>query len=489
LAIRAAPQVVPLDRRGDLDHLLAAARGGVGGSLVLRGGPATGTAALLEYAAGQAAGMRFARVAGVESETALGFAALHQLLSPFLTRLDRVPEPQRDALRAAFGLVAAPAPDLFLVGLAALTLLADVAADQPLVVAVDDAQWLDEVTVGVLAFVARRLRAYPIAFLIAVRQPADRCRPLHGLPEVDLAGPPGPTAGSVPRATSGLALGQFGLASPALVDADGLADLLVLSWRGQEAEVRSAAEDQARSGVGVTMAHYALVILELGLGRYEAALAWALNVYRDDPPDLGTHVLPDLVEAATRSGNPDAARSALERLSERATAGATPLGGGLLARSRALLADDGAAEGLYRDAIDQLGRPDAAMHLARSRLVYGEWLRRRRRRRDAREQLAGARDIFDALGAEAFARRAWVELQATSERVGSRTGRASDQLTPQETQIAGLVAEGFSNRQIAAQLFISQNTVEYHLLKVFRKVGVSSRTQLARALLDPAAAC
>jgi len=647
LAARPAQQVATLDRRADragVDRLLASARGGVGGSLVLRGEPGTGKTALLEYAAGRAAGIRLARVAGVESEMALGFAALHQLLIPFLARLDRIPEPQRDALRTAFGLVAAPAPDLFLVSLAALTLLADVAADQPLVVAVDDAQWLDEATLGVLGFVARRLRAQPIAFLVAVREPAGRCRPLHGLPELNLAGPSKPEVASEPaaaavprpRAARDLTPGRFGQAPSALFDAArelrqvapgrarqalldalyaalaagrlgsgstlldiagavrtwehppqpssrvvdllldgftarltagstaaapalrdavaalvadeqatdrtpgvlalgawaageilngeaqrtlaerwalvfrdqgagdpppiasslpagrGLGDLLVLAWRGQEAEVRSAAEDQVRDcverghGVGVTMAHYALAILELGLGRYEAALTCALNVYQDDPPDLGTHVLPDLVEAAARSGNRDAARSALERLAERATAAGTHLACGLLARSRALLADNGAAEGFYHEAIDQLGRSDSPIHLARARLLYGEWLRRRRRRRDAREQLDGAREIFDELGAEAFARRAWVELQATSERVGKRTGRTADLLTPQETQIAHLVAEGCSNRQIAAQLFISHNTVEYHLLKVFRKVGVSSRTQLARSLLDPA---
>jgi DNA-binding CsgD family transcriptional regulator len=231
-------------------------------------------------------------------------------------------------------------------------------------------------------------------------------------------------------------------------------------------------------------ARCALTVLELGLGRYESALTWALDVYRDDPPGLGTHVLPDLVEAATRSGDRGAAVSALERLSDRAVAGGAELAHGLVARSRALLADDGQAEALYREAIDQVGRSGATAQLARTQLLYGEWLRRRRRRRDAREQLSAARDAFDALGVDAFARRARLELHATGERVGRRGGGVADRLTPQETQVARLVAEGSSNRQVAARLFISPSTVEYHLRKVFRKVGVNSRTQLVRTLLD-----
>jgi DNA-binding CsgD family transcriptional regulator len=234
----------------------------------------------------------------------------------------------------------------------------------------------------------------------------------------------------------------------------------------------------------VSAARCALIVLELGLGRYEAALTWALDVYRDDPPGLGTHVLPDLVEAATRSGDRGAAVSALERLSDRTVAGGAELAHGLVARSRALLAGDDQAEALYREAIDQVGRSCATAELARTQLLYGEWLRRRRRRRDAREQLYAARDAFDTLGFDAFARRARLELHATGERAGRRDGGVAGRLTPQETQVARLVAEGDSNRQVAARLFISPSTVEYHLRKVFRKVGVNSRTQLARTLLD-----
>jgi DNA-binding CsgD family transcriptional regulator/tetratricopeptide (TPR) repeat protein len=867
------------EERAALERVLANARAGTGGSLVLRGETGIGRTSLLEYTIGHARDMRVARLAGIESEMGLGFAALHRLLTPMVSQLDRLPGPQRDALSAAFGLVAADPPDRFMVSLAVLAILTDMAAGQPLLVAVDDAQWLDQATTEVLAFVARRLKTEPIAFVIAVREPTSRCQPLDGLPDIHLTGLPDRTAhellaavatgpldgrmaqrivtdtggnplalvefgrqltdsqpaagvpvpqplpisgrlkgqclrrvrtlpagtqtllllaaaepsgspvllrraaeqlglgadvarpaeaaglltnadqvtfrhpltrsavyhGASPRerrrihgvlaavtdpvtdpdghawhlaaaaagpdeqvagelvrsaeraranadhateamlltraaeltpddirrtdrlldsaaaelsagapahaetlldqaepaltrpsartraaqlrATVSLARGRFaeapsallrvarelhpvepararrtlldamyaGLvagapagtatlldivgtarswpappqstpaagdllldgfatrlaagyraAAPALreaveqligaqpvsdpspgllamgswaagelLDSDaqralashrtpstgdvtaldpagvpGRGDLLLLAWRGQEAEARSAAAEHIRSatgdgaGLGVLTAQCAMVILELGLGRYEAALGSALKVYRDDPPYLGTHVLPDLVEGAVRAGNTSAARSALERLAERALASGTPLAAGLLARSRALLASSTGAESLYQEAIEQLRKADETAQVARSHLLYGEWLRRQRRRRDAREQLRTARDMFDAMGFEAFAQRSRGELLATGERASKRIGGATEQLTPQEMQVARLVAEGSSNRQVAAQLFISPNTVEYHLQKVFRKVGVSSRTQLARTLLD-----
>jgi DNA-binding CsgD family transcriptional regulator len=242
--------------------------------------------------------------------------------------------------------------------------------------------------------------------------------------------------------------------------------------------------DQERLGTGITITRDAMTILELGLGRYEAGLSAGLQMCSADRPDLGTHVLSDLVEAGVRSGNRDAARSALDRLRERALASGTRLARGLLARSRALLADDADAEDLYREALDLLDEPGGSAQRARAHLVYGEWLRRRLRRRDAREHLRAARDLFEDLGFDAFAQRARAELHASAERASKRTGIPVDELTPQEAQVAYLVAEGSSNREVAAQLFISPHTVEYHLRKVFRKVGVSSRTQLARTMLD-----
>jgi tetratricopeptide (TPR) repeat protein len=158
----------------------------------------------------------------------------------------------------------------------------------------------------------------------------------------------------------------------------GRGDLLLLAWHGHEAEARSVAADHIRSaiddgaGLGVSTAQYAMVILELGLGRYEAALGSALKVYRDDPPYLGTHVLPDLIEAAIRAGNSSAARSALERLAERALASGTALAAGLLARSRALLATSTGAESLYQEAIEHLRKASETAQVARAHLLYGE---------------------------------------------------------------------------------------------------------------------
>jgi len=193
-------------------------------------------------------------------------------------------------------------------------------------------------------------------------------------------------------------------------------------------------------------------------------------------------VLPDLVEAAARCGEAGLAEAGLGRLSERAVACGTPLALGLLARSKALLAGDDDAEHLYAEAIAHLQQSRARPQLARAYLVYGEWLRRQQRRRDARGQLRTAHEMFTAMGAEAFAERARIELLATGERARQRTAQAAEELTPQEAQIARLVSQGESNRDIAAQLFLSPSTVEYHLRKVFRKTGVTSRTQLARAM-------
>jgi DNA-binding CsgD family transcriptional regulator len=278
--------------------------------------------------------------------------------------------------------------------------------------------------------------------------------------------------------------------NPGMLGAAARGNALLLAWRGNEAEARARAAahlayalERGQTGI-VNFAHYALMVLELGLGRYQAALENALPIYEGDPPAAGSWVLPNLVEAAVRSGHESAARHALNRLSERAEASGTPLALGLLARSRALLAADAEAESLYKESIDQLGRSTAKPELARSHLLFGEWLRRQGRRRDARDQLRRAHDMLATMGLEAFAERARVELLATGERARKRTVETQTQLTPQETHIARLVREGARNQEIAAQLFISTSTVEYHLVRVYRKLGVTSRTQLARVLAE-----
>ena len=174
-----------LPERAALSGLLEAARAGRSGVLVLRGEPGVGKTALLEYVIESAAGLRVARVAGVESEMELAFAALQQLYAPMLDRLEGLPDPQRAALGVAFGLTIGAAPDRFLVGLAALSLLSEVAEQQPLLCVIDDAQWLDRASAQTLAFVARRLLAEPVALLFATREPGEEFR---GLPELAVTG-------------------------------------------------------------------------------------------------------------------------------------------------------------------------------------------------------------------------------------------------------------------------------------------------------------
>jgi DNA-binding CsgD family transcriptional regulator len=192
--------------------------------------------------------------------------------------------------------------------------------------------------------------------------------------------------------------------------------------------------------------------------------------------------LPELVEAATRCGQADVATAAIESLSERTRAAGTELALGIEARSKALLSDGEVAERLYREAIERLGRTRLALELARAHLLYGEWLRRDRRRIDARDQLRLARDSFTSMGAEAFAARAGRELLATGETARKRTDETRDDLTAQETQIAQFARDGLSNAEIGARLFISPRTVEYHLHKVFIKLDITSREHLDRVL-------
>jgi DNA-binding CsgD family transcriptional regulator len=191
-----------------------------------------------------------------------------------------------------------------------------------------------------------------------------------------------------------------------------------------------------------------------------------------------------VVEAGTRCGERDTATAALEAFTPWALASGTDLALGLLARSRALHAGDDHAEAEYRLAIDHLQRCRLVPELARAHQVFGEWLRRQRRRRDARDQLRRAFEMFDEMGMTAFAGRARAELRATGERARPRSLGTPEVLTAQEAQVARLVAERLSNREIASQLFISARTVEYHLHKVFRKLGVTSRVQLARTFAD-----
>ena len=237
-------------------------------------------------------------------------------------------------------------------------------------------------------------------------------------------------------------------------------------------------------GQWLTAAVWATAVLYNGLGRYDEALATAERV-GEDPGDLGlaAWALSELIEAAARTGAPERAAGALRRLTEVTGAAATDWALGILARSRALLAD-GEPEPLYLEAIERLGRTRIRAELARAHLLYGEWLRRHGRRSAAREQLRTAYEMLDAMGIAAFAERARRELVATGETARKRTTVTADGLTAQETQIAMLACHGHSNPEISTQLFISPRTVEWHLRKVFGKLGISSRKELRTILPD-----
>jgi DNA-binding CsgD family transcriptional regulator len=243
--------------------------------------------------------------------------------------------------------------------------------------------------------------------------------------------------------------------------------------------------DDTHTGQGGTAfsCHNALIDLHIGRGRYAEALHSARPLFDADPMMGGEHAWPNMVEAAVRVADATAAGHALARLAKRATAAGTPWALGLMARSQALIAGaDRAAEEHYARAIELLGATSMALEHGRSHLLYGEWLRRQRRPADARDHLGRAYNIFATAGAEGFAERARVELHATGGRARRHTVGPSTALTSQEAQVARLAADGHSNAEIAAQLFISANTVEYHLVKVFRKLSVTSRGHLWRAL-------
>jgi len=238
----------------------------------------------------------------------------------------------------------------------------------------------------------------------------------------------------------------------------------------------------------IGLAEYGTAVLLNGLGRYEAAVAAAQRACEHDDLGFFGWGLIELVEAAARSSATDVATGALRRLEERTRAVDTDWSLGSKARSRALLSDGQAADALYREAIDRLGRSRLVVHLARAHLVYGEWLRRENRRVDARAQLRIAYEMLSRIGADAFAERARRELVATGETVRKRVTETRAELTAQEAQVARLAADGHTNPEIGSQLFISPRTAEYHLHKVFDKLSVRSRRALRDVLRTAARA-
>ncbi|WP_277242657.1 helix-turn-helix transcriptional regulator [Mycolicibacterium obuense] len=289
--------------------------------------------------------------------------------------------------------------------------------------------------------------------------------------------------------------GEFDVAAQLLDEATSIAsatmarspvryhELMLAAWRGDAAHAEGAiaalTADAASRGEGrlQSLGSYAAAVLHNGGGRYAEAFAAAADCCAFE--NLGFHgvCLYELVEAATRTGALDAARDAVTHL--QAGAGTTDWGRGVLAAAEAMVADDASAAGLFAEAVERLRDCEAGVHLARTRLQYGEWLRRANRRTDARRELTAAHEMFTGMGARGFAERARRELVATGEKVrASKAGGSASALTAQEAQIAGLVAEGMTNAEIGAALFISAHTVEWHLRKVFAKLGITSRRQL-----------
>jgi DNA-binding CsgD family transcriptional regulator len=266
------------------------------------------------------------------------------------------------------------------------------------------------------------------------------------------------------------------------------AEVLLAAWRGQEAQAAQVIDDTVReataSGLGrlADFASHSRAVLYNGLGRHDAARDAARRAFDRDQIGYGTLVVPELAEAASRTGDVALARAALEWLSERTSVAPTEWVLGIEARVRALVSEGDAAERCYRGSIERLEHIPVRAELARSHLLYGEWLRRERRRADAREELRIAHDMLEPMGIEAFAERARRELAATGETARKRTVETSLELTAQEAQIARLARDGLSNPEIGARLFLSARTVQYHLSKVFAKLAISSRSQLDRAL-------
>jgi DNA-binding CsgD family transcriptional regulator len=301
------------------------------------------------------------------------------------------------------------------------------------------------------------------------------------------------------RSGTHLHAGQLAAASALIEESDALSasiggapllytKILLGAWRGQKTSTLDMLDwgitnaSGRGEGRALTWGEYARAVLHNGLGEYEAALTAAQAACQHDDLGLVAWALVELVEAAARSDRPDVATTTLERLAERTRASGTDWARGMEARSRALLSDGDDADDLYQEAVERLQRTHVTAHLARAHLVYGEWLRRQQRRSDAREHLRVAHDMLSGFGMEGFAERARRELLATGETVRKRNVETQDILTPQEAQVARLAAEGHTNTEIGAQLYISPRTAEYHLHKVFTKLDITSRRQLRGAL-------
>jgi DNA-binding CsgD family transcriptional regulator len=470
---------------GVLDDLIRRPGSGTGGVLVIRGEAGIGKSALVAAARarGRRLGMRVLAATGVESEARIPFAGLHQLLRPVLSLADGLPTRQRGALLAAFGMGDETSGELFLIGLATLELVSDTAARSPLLLVAEDAQWLDDASCAVLAFVARRLAAEPAAMLIAVRDGFGTAVDDAGLAELRLQGlPPEAAAALLDAHAPGLAPGPR---ERVLAEAAGNPLALV----ELPAALRSVDLD---SGV-----------LPPSRLRLTARLERAFAAQQSGLPTASRSLL---LVAAADDGDVPAEMFSAAAILEGTEVTVDALGPAVTAR---LLEFDGFRvrfrHPLARSAIYQAASPARrhAAHAALAGVLAGQpdrqvWHRaarvlRRPGRTDA-DGRAGRRGhgipawaSFDALAFADLAETARSELRASGEASRRRTPEAWDQLTPQELQIGRAAAAGLSNREIGEQLYISHRTVGYHMHRIFAKLGITSRSQLHIVLPAPAA--
>ncbi|MFI6840818.1 ATP-binding protein [Nonomuraea africana] len=363
-----------------------------------------------------------------------------------------------------------------LVSLATDGHLAAAAVLRPIVGEVDDEVWTRRPSLGFM--LAAELWDYDALHGIAARIVAAgrESGSFHMLP-----------IGLAMLATAAVHAGDFGAAmemiseEEAIAAATGASPLVyprihLAALRGRRREAVALFEEVLSASQRMSLSvQWATAVLNNGLADYPAALNAARQAVARGDLGLSGLALPELVEAAVRCGEPELAGTALRTLAEHTQAGQQAWGLGVEAYSRALVTGD---EDAYREAVDHLDGSRVAIYRARAHLLYGEWLRRQGRRRDARERLRTAHELLSDLGAEAFADRAAGELRATGEHARSRSSQASDQLTLQEVHIARLVADGGSSKEVAAKLFLSPRTVDAHLRNIFRKLGLTSRRQL-----------
>ena len=516
-----------MDRRrecGVLDRFVDGVRAGEGRALVMRGEPGVGKTVLLEYLIGRAAGCRVVRAVGVQSEMELAFAGLHQLsaarlLEPLDTALARethlealtaavfvgqefMPDGVREAAEAALAAppaAAAPRPvDVVLDAYALLLTEGFVVAGPALRRALDVLVALDAGTsdgrrwlflaggrAGIT--IAMDLCDWESMQTLAAGQ-AQAARDVGALVQLRTA--------MIFLAATHIMRGELGAAGRLIGEERLIADvtgtppvsyaaMMLAAWRGREQEATELIEATVREaatrdqGFSADFADCAAAVLYNAQGRYGDACDAARRVVEHQVVGLGAFAAPELAEAAARTGEVALVRTALAWLSERIRVTPTEWALGMQARARALHTGDEAG---YLESIEQLARTGGRVQFARSHLVYGEWLSRENRRLDARVQLRTAYDMLADMGADGFAERARRELQAIGDTVRRRTAETVSDLTEQEAHIARLAVDGGTNAEIGAQLFLSARTVEWHLRKVYTKLGVRSRRELGQAL-------